>query len=503
MKYIKGDEELISFVPSSIRTGVEKSTLRHTAQWRLLTAVLVVHDLLMIYLAFQVAYLLRFQSSLALFELNVVPTESFYERLTLILLPVWLALFALQGLYNRQKLHNGTHETAMIFNATAASVLVVVAGEFFWTIDSLARGWLVVAWLCTFAFTALGRYLIRRFVQRLRCRGILVYPAIIVGANQEGSVLAEQLNKPEYSGLQLVGFVDDTAPAGSAVDGNSLHVLGPLSAIDSLVERYGIEEIIIASSALDEQQIIQLFTRYGVSDDVNIRLSSGLYQIITTGLEVTEMAFVPLVKINKVRLTGFERVAKEVVDFAVAGLLTLILLPLFAVITLLVRLDSPGPVIHRRRVMGVNGQQFDAYKFRTMYVNGDEILAARPDLLEELAREQKLKDDPRITRIGRILRKTSFDELPQLINVMRNQMSLVGPRMISPPEMNYYKQMGLNLLTVKPGITGLWQVSGRSDLAYEERIRLDMYYIRNWSLWLDMQLLWRTIPAVLSHQGAY
>jgi len=154
-------------------------------------------------------------------------------------------------------------------------------------------------------------------------------------------------------------------------------------------------------------------------------------------------------------------------------------------------------------VMGMNGSQFDAFKFRTMAVNGDEILAAYPELRAALAQNHKLKDDPRVTRIGKVLRKFSLDELPQLINILRGEMSLVGPRMISPVEINMYNQWDINLLTVRPGLTGLWQVSGRSDVTYDERVRLDMYYIRNWSIWLDLQLILQTIPAVLKGRGAY
>jgi lipopolysaccharide/colanic/teichoic acid biosynthesis glycosyltransferase len=166
-------------------------------------------------------------------------------------------------------------------------------------------------------------------------------------------------------------------------------------------------------------------------------------------------------------------------------------------------LDSPGPIIYRRRVMGVNNRQFDAFKFRTMRVDGDEILANSAELQQELNTNRKLKSDPRITRLGGTLRKLSLDELPQLFNVLRYEMSLVGPRMIHPDEMIEYNQWGMNLLTVRPGITGLWQVSGRSDLSYADRVRLDMQYIRNWSIWLDLQLLVQTVPAVLRSRGAY
>ena len=173
------------------------------------------------------------------------------------------------------------------------------------------------------------------------------------------------------------------------------------------------------------------------------------------------------------------------------------------VISLAIQLETPGSVIHRRRVMGMHGSQFDAYKFRTMHDNGDEILVDHPELREELARNFKLRADPRVTVVGQFLRKTSLDELPQLLNVLKREMSLVGPRIITPAEVEKYKKWDLNLMTVRPGLTGLWQVSGRSDVTYDERVRLDMHYIRNWSIWLDIQLIFQTIPAVLRRRGAY
>ena len=194
---------------------------------------------------------------------------------------------------------------------------------------------------------------------------------------------------------------------------------------------------------------------------------------------------------------------KRIFDGVIALLGLLIVLPLFLLVAPILKLDSPGPVIYRRRVMGLNGKQFDAYKFRTMHVNGDRILDQHPDLKAELARNHKLKNDPRVTRAGRFLRKLSLDELPQLFNVLLGEMSLVGPRMIAPQEMAQYNQWGLNLLTVRPGLTGLWQVSGRSDVSYEDRVRLDMYYVRNWTIWLDLQILFQTLPAVLRSRGAY
>jgi lipopolysaccharide/colanic/teichoic acid biosynthesis glycosyltransferase len=194
---------------------------------------------------------------------------------------------------------------------------------------------------------------------------------------------------------------------------------------------------------------------------------------------------------------------KAIVDFSLTVIGLVLISPLLLILAVIVKLDSPGPVLYRRRVMGRGGTQFDAFKFRTMLVHGGEILAAHPELRAEWEREQKLKDDPRITRSGRWLRKLSLDELPQLFNVLRGQMSLIGPRMIAPVELARYGNDAAELLTVKPGITGLWQVSGRSDLGYADRARLDMEYVRTRSFWLDLKLLLLTLPTVLLKKGAY
>lgn len=190
-------------------------------------------------------------------------------------------------------------------------------------------------------------------------------------------------------------------------------------------------------------------------------------------------------------------------DVVLSGLGLLALSPVFAVLALIVVFDSPGPIFYRRRVMARGGGQFDAFKFRTMVVDGDALLAGKPALRETLAREMKLKLDPRVTRSGGWMRRLSLDELPQLINVFRGQMSLVGPRMISPPELERYGRHADELLSVRPGITGLWQVSGRSDLDRGDRVRLDLAYVKTRTLGLDLQLLLKTIPAVTRGRGAY
>ena len=194
--------------------------------------------------------------------------------------------------------------------------------------------------------------------------------------------------------------------------------------------------------------------------------------------------------------------SKRFLDLALAVPTLILFSPLLLAFALVVRLDSPGPAFYRRRVMGRGGVQFDAFKFRTMHVNGDAILAGRPELLAELQRDQKLRGDPRVTRAGRWLRRLSLDELPQLVNVVRGEMSLVGPRMIVRSELPRYGDGAAELLSLRPGLTGLWQVSGRGDVQGEARARMELEYVRTRSLGLDVRLLLQTIPAVFGGRGA-
>jgi exopolysaccharide biosynthesis polyprenyl glycosylphosphotransferase len=472
-------------------------------QWVVFSILVVFSDFLMIGLAFLLAHFIRFRLPVQIFDENSFYNFEYYQRLTFLLIFVWLLFFALGGAYQRRNLLGGIKEYSIIFRSSTISILVIIIATFLEPKIIIARGWLLLVWPLTFFFAALGRFISRRIVYRLRQLGYFMTPAIIVGGNEEGVRLAEQLFGQKTSGIQIVGFVDEKVPPGTVIY-RDLRSLGYVSQLEEIIPQYDIGEIILATSAISSRnKQLEIFRNYGISSDVNVRLSSGLYEIITTGITISEFAYIPFVTINKARLTGWDEGAKMLLDYALTFPGVIALLPVYLVIALLVKITSPGPIIHRRRVMGMNGKQFDAYKFRTMYVNGDEILNAHPELKEALARDHKLKDDPRITPVGRFLRKYSLDELPQLFNVIKREMSLVGPRMISPEEVKNYTKWDINLMTVHPGISGLWQVSGRSDVSYEDRVRLDMYYIRNWTIWLDLQILLQTIPAVLKGRGAY
>jgi lipopolysaccharide/colanic/teichoic acid biosynthesis glycosyltransferase len=222
---------------------------------------------------------------------------------------------------------------------------------------------------------------------------------------------------------------------------------------------------------------------------------------------VQDIGSMSMIGVNHVRLTGINIILKTLVDYVGTIVAIIVALPVFIGVVIIMRRSDPGPIVYRRRVVGVGGKEFDAFKFRTMVANADEVLrehlATHPEAQAEWDKYEKLKDDPRVTPLGHFLRRTSLDELPQLFNILQGEMSLVGPRMITPEEVERYGQWNMNIHTVKPGLTGMWQISGRSEISYPERVRIDMHYIRNYSIWMDLQILFWTIPVVIFGRGAY
>ena len=473
----------------------------HISQWGWLAVGLILADTLALACAFSVAYLIRFKTGIPYFD---IPPYSlrFYSTIVFLSLPLWIIVFAVFRLYSLRYLLGGIQEYVRLINACTVGTLAVVVASFLEPDLWISRGWLLLAWLLAIMAVAIDRFTARRLVYWLRKRGRFMAPTIIVGANEEGQALAEQLLGVPTSGLKVLGFVDDRFPPGTHVL-NGLHVLGSLADLERLVEEQRVVELVLASTALPRQRLLSLYRTFGASEQVHVQMSSGLFEMLTTGVRVREVGGVPLIIPEKVRITGVDAVLKALEDYMGAFLGLLLLTPLFLVLALLIRLDSPGPVFFRRRVLGRGGKPFDALKFRTMVANADDVLARQPSLRKAFEKEFKLKEDPRVTRAGAFLRKTSLDELPQLINVLLGQMSLVGPRMVAVDEGTKYGKWRMNLLTVKPGITGPWQVKGRNNLSYEERIKLSMYYIRNYTIWLDLQILLQTVPAVLNRRGAY
>jgi exopolysaccharide biosynthesis polyprenyl glycosylphosphotransferase len=478
-----------------------RSLMNRRTQVRAFLVVLFLGDLLSLVLAFTIAFLVRFESGWGFFDDGGASNEV-HVVIAAVLLPIWLLVFTFSELYNTHYLFSSTQEYKKIFNACSIAFTLVVVTTFLVPIVRVSRGWIVIAWVGAISFVTFDRFVLRYAVRYLRAHGQLTSRALMVGTDEEARAIAQQIFSRPTAGVKILGFVDRNLPLGSWVEGD-MHIVGSIDDLPDLTKRLDIDELIISPSALQREDVVWIFQTFGYSEDVELRFSPGLFEIFTSGVRVKEIANVSLVSMRRMRLDGIETAVKTMSDYVAASVLLLALSPILLVVGLLIKLDSPGPALHRRRVVGRRGRQFDAFKFRTMQINSDQILGDCPELRAELTANHKSKDDPRVTRVGRFLRKYSIDELPQLINILLGQMSLVGPRMMTLAELEKYGKWRLNLWTVKPGMTGLWQVSGRSDVAYDKRVRLDLYYIRNYSLWFDLQILWRTIPVVLGGKGAY
>lgn len=462
-------------------------------------APLVLLDGILVGLSLIGAYVIRFR-----FLAYQAPlSAAFYVRLGTFAIPMWLLIFSFYYLYHPDRLFGGLKEYSNVLNGCTAGTVSLILFSFLGrrAEPDISRGWLALVWLLSVTGITGARFCYRRLIYRLRRRGFFVRRALIVGANEEGRAVVAQLHDSPAAGIEIVGFLDGAQPVGTRLAGRP--VVGRPGDLASLARQMSIEELIVIPTALRREELLDLYRDWGTDTNTRIRLSSGLYELFTTGVQVQEVGFIPLVSLNRTRITGIDAALKAALDRIGALMIALLLFPLLLLIGVAVWLDSGRPIFYRRRVVGLHGRIFHALKFRTMVEHADTYLETHPHLKEEWERTGKIQDDPRVTRVGRRLRRYSLDELPQLFNVLRGQMSLVGPRMITPAELRHFGRWQHNLLTVKPGMTGLWQISGRANLSYEDRVRLDMHYIRNYTIWLDFRLLFNTVRAVIRGRGAY
>jgi exopolysaccharide biosynthesis polyprenyl glycosylphosphotransferase len=466
--------------------------------WAPVATCLALQDAVGLVIAFSAAYGLRFVVGVPIFQ-EVEERPDFYTTVGFIALPLWLVLFIAYGLYDRRRVLVGFSEYHRVAGACTAGIVAIVMLSFLYELPGIARGWLMLVWLIATAILCSQRFLTRRVLRQLRRRGFLVVPTLIVGLNEEALALAEQIEQNPGAGRYILGFVRSANDSRSP-DAWKQAVLGSVSEIVEIIRSTGAREVIIAATALEREELIEIYREFAFEEKLEVRLSSGLFEIITTAVQVQEISGVPLMSLQRARITGTNAFLKGTLDYVGATLGVLLLSPAFLLIALLLKLEG-SPALYRRRVLGRAGREFDAFKFCSMIP--DRRKRVEPIPFPDRRRSDKTENDPRVTKVGSFIRRTSLDELPQLFNVLRGEMSIIGPRMITPEEAAKYGKWRVNLLTVKPGITGPWQVRGRSAIPYEDRVRLSMDYIRNYTIWTDLEILCRTIPAVLRGDGAY
>lgn len=456
-------------------------------------AMLATADTVAVAVAMAVAFALR--ASLAGAVVDAVPTAV----LGLLCLPVWLAAFSRNRLYSARYLVQRVEELRRVGRATLLATLGMAAIAFM-VASPASRSWMALTALFALITVAVEREVARRLFGRLRRRGALLRPVVIVGVNHEAQELAALMHTAPDLGYRLAGYVTDRDP--DRIDERVLdQVLGRVGDTRQVVDRAGAVGVIVAATAttLDiSNRLVRELTNAGI----HVELSSALRDVSSTRLTVRPFGRFPVIYVEPVRRQGWRRLAKRTFDvaLAIAGLAAGALL--MAVVAVAIRLDSPGKVFFGQTRVGRDGVPFRVLKFRTMVDDAEALIIDLRDANEGVGPLFKMAEDPRVTRIGRLLRKMSIDELPQLWNVVRGEMSLVGPRPALPSEVEAWHPELHERLRVKPGITGMWQVNGRSTTTWDDYVRLDLYYVDNWSLSTDLAILAKTVPAVLTSRGA-
>ncbi len=439
-------------------------------------------------------------AAMAISELVVTPQAEAVQSLLLGLLtvPIWIALFKVYGLYDADS-KRISHSTVDDFPRLCHSL--VIGSLALWAYSKLVfphrleliqgASFFALSLVGILAGRAVGRGLLTPRTRRER--------ALLVGNGPIAKVIARKIEcHPEY-GLDLVGSLGPSARESDAIEG--VPRLGDTpSGVGWASALLGIDRVVVVTAGMDEESVLELLRR---SSDLQIKVSMipNLVEAIGSAVEVDDLEGVTVLGINPPTLARSSRLMKRGMDIAVAVAVLTLALPLMIVAAVAIKLTSAGPVLFTQERVGHGGRRFRIYKFRTMFRDAEERAA---DLRKLSAHSAwlLLEDDPRVTRAGRILRPTSIDELPQLLNVLRGDMSLVGPRPMPPEVDELIDGWGRRRLDLTPGVTGLWQVLGRTSIPFEEMVHLDYLYVTNWSLWQDVRLLIRTLPAVTARRGA-
>ncbi len=459
-------------------------------------------DIVLINASMLLAYWVRY-------ELQWFRDVSYYHPMTayipfsILLTILMLAAFHIDRVYRQWRGQQWLDHVYHIINAAAKSVVILFAATFFIDIFrplEYSRLLFLQAGVIVTLLLSLARLAQLWAESLLRTRGVGVSRVIIVGAGEAGrTVMRTTVARPEL-GYHIVGFVDDNPEKQTNI--GRFKALGPVDSLPQLIEEETVDEVIITLPWMSHRKIMRI-VRECAQRQVSARIVPDLFQMSLSQVDVDDLGGVPLIGVREVGFSLSALVIKRAVDIVGAIVCLSAAAPLMALITLAIRIDSPGPSIFRQTRVGLGGQLFEMYKFRSMRQGAEGELEDLRELDEVDGVTFKIKEDPRATHMGRFLRRTSLDELPQFWNVLRGEMSLVGPRPNLPEEVSRYVEWHKKRLQVPPGITGMWQVSGRSLLSFDETVLLDLYYVENWSLWLDCKILLRTVPTVLTGEGAF
>lgn len=469
---------------------------------RWVSLITALTDMVLINLAFAAAYWVRYdlQWFRSVDPANYAPFRM-YIPFALVLTVLLMLAYKLGGVYDQPRGAAWLDEVYALVGGTTTGIVIVTAITFWFRPQVYSRLMFIWAGGIIVTLLSLGR-LIKRWVLESRMRrGIGVDRLLIVGAGEVGRRLMRNIVAQPELGYQVIGFVDDD-PDKNKTDIGRFKALGGIDNLPRVVQEKAIDEVIVTLPWMHHRKILGIM-RQCEREQVRARIVPDLFQLALSRVDIEDLGGIPIIGVKEVSITGWNLAFKRASDIVLSLAALILLSPLTLLISVAIKLDSPGPILFKQVRVGKGGRRFVFHKFRSMRQGAEgerRQLAARDEVMGATF---KIRHDPRCTRVGRFLRRTSLDELPQFYNVLRGEMSLVGPRPAIPSEVEQYQEWHRRRLEIPPGITGLWQVSGRSQLTFDEMCLLDIYYLENWSPLLDLKIALKTIPAVLAGRGAY
>ncbi len=475
---------------------------------------LMLTDFVVISLVTTTAQLLRFgANSPSIIEGKALQALAFNYTLTSATIVIfWMAALSLFNSRKREILGAGSEEYRRVVRATFALFAVVAIISYLGNLQ-IARGYVLIAMPLGLVFLLFSRWAWRQWLIRTRSQGSFLTPAVVIGSINSADEVSLQLAHNSEAGFQVLGcFLNGSLPPSSQsqqilLPKSNLPILGGFDNAIKVMREIGANTIIVANSDHLSPRDVRSLSWELIPGQENLVLAPSLLDVSGPRLHMYPVANMPLIRVETPNFSGGRRVLKRIFDLLASLLLLILFSPIFAIIAIAIKRDSAGPIFFTQERVGLHGKTFKMIKFRTMSASAESELKALQNT--SVVRDAgnhilfKIKDDPRITPIGKTLRKYSLDELPQLINVLKDNMSLVGPRPPLPSEVALYDDHVMRKFFMKPGITGQWQVSGRSDLNWDDSVRADLMYVENWSFVNDLLILWKTTRAVVKSSGAY
>ena len=472
---------------------------------KLLGRITLLEDLAVTALAFVVAYYLRdLLAGAELFpgHLHQIYPFGYYIPLMLVFLLVWAVVGYFSRFYRDLEMSNPIQLVLKLLNQLAIVLVFIYAGLYLLRRGDISRTYVMMVGMVDFILLVAGRYVSYSGIAWMRQRLGRFHYFLIIGCGSRAHEMATLIEESRSMGLRLVGFVNPTSESSKLSDRFGRYEVIPLSAVEQVLEDRVVDEVVFAVSMQELARLEPLMSHcanVGVKTRVQLEFLPSPYSRIY----LENFRDVPLLSLSTAPESELLLFLKRTVDVVVAALSLVLLVPVLISIAAAIRITSPGDVLFRQTRCGLGGRRFTLYKFRSMLNNAEQLRAELHQLNELDGPAFKISDDPRITPVGRLLRRFSLDELPQLWNILRGDMSFVGPRPAIPDEVGMYEPWQRRRLRMRPGLTCMWVLEGRSDVDFQRWIQLDLAYIDNWSLWLDCKIFLRTIPIVISGKGAY